>query len=161
MNLAANPALWLLIPALPISLWAMHSDVSRMIIPNRAVLALLGGFVAVGILVLPLDAFAWRIGIGVLALVVGFLLTLIGGLGAGDAKFFAAMAPFVALHAWADFMFLLSFCMGAGFVLHRIARMTPLRTATAGWESWERRDFPMGLSLGTALVAHLMMEAFL
>ena len=49
----------------------------------------------------------------------------------------------------------------AAFIVHRVAKRIPaVRRATPDWQSWERRDFPMGLALGTGLAIYLALSAF-
>ncbi|MCU0907812.1 MAG: prepilin peptidase [Rhodobacteraceae bacterium] len=154
-------ALWFLLPALPICLWATWSDLATMKIPNRAVLALVAVFAVVGLIVLPLPDYGWRwVGLAVV-LVAGFVLSSLGLLGAGDAKFAAAMAPFVAPTDAGRFLMLLAAVTVAAFLLHRTARAMPVvRERTAHWVSWTRgRQFPMGLALGPALAFYLALAA--
>ena len=71
-------ALLLLIPALPIGIWVAWSDMKSMKIPNKAVLALGAGFVAVGLGhlllgLLPFKAFLWALALGGIVLVLGFV----------------------------------------------------------------------------------------
>lgn len=94
---SAHAALWLLIFATPIALYVAWSDLRAMRIPNKSVLALLIVYAIVGVLTLPISVWAWSWLHFVVVLVVGFALSLTGGFGAGDAKFAAAMAPFIAL----------------------------------------------------------------
>jgi len=154
-------ALWFLLPAAPICLWAAWSDLATMKIPNRAVLALAGVFAVVGLIVLPLPDYAWRWVALAVVLVAGFVLSSLGLLGAGDAKFAAAMAPFVALPDAGRFLMLLAAVTLAAFVLHRVARAMPaVRARTDHWVSWTRgRQFPMGLALGPALIFYLALAA--
>jgi len=92
----------------------------------------------------------------VVVLVIGFALTLTGGVGAGDAKFAAAMAPFVALGDLRLFLVLLGAVVLASFITHRLLRQFPaVRRATPQWESWQRREFPMGFALGPSLIFYL------
>ena len=150
----------LLLPALPVALWAAWSDLARMTIPNRAVLALLAGFVMVAPLVLAPTEIGARTFQGAVVLAGAVALYAAGLLGAGDAKFGAAMALYVAPADAAAFALLLSAVLLAAFALHRGARMVPLvRAAAPGWESWERREFPMGAALGPALAAYLALAA--
>ena len=157
----ADPALWLLLAALPACLWAAWSDLARMTIPNRAVLTLTAAFAAVGLLALPLPEYAARWGQLALVLALGFALSTLGALGAGDAKFAAAMAPFVDPAHLVAFLLLLAATVPAAFALHRAARALPMvRAAAPGWESWHRpREFPLGLALGAALPLHLALAA--
>lgn len=159
--LPPSAALWFLLPAAPICMWAAWSDLATMKIPNRAVLALVGVFAVVGLIVLPLPDYGWRWVALAVVLVAGFLLSSLGLLGAGDAKFAAAMAPFVALPDAGRFLMLLAAVTLAAYVLHRIARAMPaVRDRTPDWVSWTRgRQFPMGLALGPALIFYLALAA--
>ena len=153
-------ALWLMLASLPVVVWVVRTDLATMRIPNTAVLTLVGGYAVVGALTLPLAAYAWSWLHLVLILVAGFLLSLTGGFGAGDAKFAAAMAPFVAAADALPFLMLLSAMAIAGFVLHRLARQVPaLVAATPGWVSWQRRDFPFGIALAPTLTVYLALAA--
>lgn len=156
----ANFAMWALPFAAPICLWVAWSDMKTMLIPNKAVLALVVVFAVIGFLALPLETYLWRWPHLVVVLIVGFVMNMIGMLGAGDAKFAAAMAPFIALADVTSFAILFAIVLLASFALHRIARASPLRNAAPGWESWERRDFPMGLALGAVLAIYLARSVY-
>jgi prepilin peptidase CpaA len=158
---APGVALWFLLPAAPICLWAAWSDLATMKIPNTAVLALAGAFAVVGLVVLPLPDYGWRWVALAVVLAAGFVLSSLRMLGAGDAKFAAAMAPFVALPDAGRFLMLLAAMTLAAYVLHRIARAMPaIRARTGHWVSWTRgRQFPMGLALGPTLVVYLALAA--
>ncbi len=156
----AFAALWLMIGALPIAAWVIWTDLATMKIPNKAVLALVGVYAVIGALTLPFATFAWSWLHLIVVLAVGFVLSQTGGFGAGDAKFAAAMAPFVALPDVGRFLILLSLVSITTFLAHRIARQVPaLRSATPGWVSWERRDFPFGIALAPALILYLALAA--
>mgnify|MGYP000011663861 CR=1 FL=1 len=148
-----------------ISVWVAISDMSRMKIPNKAVMALFGvyavvGLAAVAMSIITLPDYLWRYVHLAVILLVGFVMNAAGLLGAGDAKFAAAMAPFVALGDLSVFAFIFAAAILGGFVLHRIAKLVSfVRAAVPGWESWERDDFPMGLCLGIGLVAYLAFVA--
>lgn len=151
---------WLLLPAVPIGAWAAWSDVRRMTIPNRAVLALAAAFALMGPLLLPLPEVGVRALQLAVVLLIGIALNAAGLIGAGDAKFAAAMAPYVAPSDAAAFLYLMSGVLVAAFALHRGARaLAPLRAATPDWASWERREFPMGLALGPTLAGYLALKA--
>lgn len=153
---SAFAALWLLIFATPIALYVAWTDLRSMRIPNLSVLALLIVYAVVGAITLPVSVWAWSWLHFVVVLVVGFVLSLTGGFGAGDAKFAAAMAPFIALGDLRLFLVLFSAVVLASLVAHRILRAIPaIRRATPDWVSWERREFPFGLALGPALIFYL------
>lgn len=157
---SSSAALWFLPFATPIALWVMWSDMATMRIPNKAVVALTVVFALVGLVALPLEDWLWRWSHLAVILLIGFVLSVAGLLGAGDAKFAAAMAPFVALPDLGVFLPLFAAILLASFVAHRAVRAIPaLRGLTPGWVSWESRQFPMGLALGAALVAYLGLAA--
>ncbi|WP_342775019.1 prepilin peptidase [Litoreibacter halocynthiae] len=143
-------------------MWVAWSDLARMKIPNKAVLALLAVFVVVGLLTLPLEVYLWRYAHFAIILAIGFLMTITGLVGAGDAKFAAAMAPFVAVIDGTFVAAIFAVTTIVAFILHRLARISPLRKLAPNWESWERtRDFPMGLPLAVTLIVYLARTAFL
>ncbi len=158
MLVTSASALWFLPFAVPISIWVAWSDMKFMKIPNMAVLALFGAFVIVGLIALPLDEYLQRLLHLVVVLVVGFVISALGLIGAGDAKFAAVMAPFVALGDTFRMGYLLAAIILAAFVTHRLfQRSKAFRKLTPNWESWDNKDFPMGLALGSALVIYLAL----
>lgn len=157
---SSQAALWFLVFATPIALWVVWSDLRAMRIPNKAVLALLAVFAVVGLAVLPTGQWGWAWLHFAVVLTIGFLLSLTGGFGAGDAKFAAAMAPFVALGDLRLFLALLAAVIISAFIAHRLLRrIAPIRHLTPHWESWERKEFPMGLALGPALIFYLALAS--
>lgn len=160
MMLSAKAALYFLPFVAPIALWVAWTDLKWMKIKNAAVLALVGVYLIVGLFVLPLQTWAWGWLSLAVVLAVGFVMTSAGMMGAGDAKFAAAMAPFIALGDLTLFLMLLGFIVIVSFVGHRLFRASPLAERWApGWESWSRREFPMGLALGPALLAYVALAA--
>lgn len=154
------PAVWFLPFATPICLYVAWSDLARMKIPNVAVVALLAVFALIGPLALPLGEYGlrWLHVAGVLLL--GFTANALGVLGGGDAKFAAAMAPFVARDDIAEFGLLFASVLLAAFAVHRAARSIPaVRRLAPDWESWQRgKYFPLGLALGPTLVIYLLLS---
>lgn len=154
----------LLLPALPISIWAASSDLKRMKIPNLSVLALAAVWPLLGWLAVPTwGAWFWGFALMGIVLVIGFLLYSTGTFGAGDAKFAAAMAPMFVGTSIARFLLILLVCMVGSLILHRIARSIPaIRLMTPDWLSWEqRRYFPLGLALVMMLLVYLLSAALL
>lgn len=148
--------------ALPICLYIVWTDLKFMRIPNAAVVALFVVFVLVGPFVLDLGTYGWRFAHVTVVLTIGFVLNLVAGLGAGDAKFAAAMAAFVPLTDATLVIYLFSALLLSAFATHRILRRVPaIRRATPDWISWNRRDFPMGIALGPTLAIYLALPAFL
>ena len=161
MLVTSAEAMWFLPFAIPIAIWVAWSDMKFMKIPNKAVLALFAVFVVVGLVAVPsLTEYAWRFSHLAVILLVGFILSALGLVGAGDAKFAAVMAPFVPLADATRMGYLLAGIILAAFVTHRIfQRSKAIRKLTPNWESWDNKDFPMGFALGGALVAYLTLGA--
>lgn len=129
-------------------------------IPNKAVLSLMVVFVVIGLIALPLAEMPWRLLHFVVILAIGFGLNMIGSIGAGDAKFAAAMAPFVALGDVKMMMYLFAAVLFAAVATHRLFKRSPkFQSLTPDWKSWATRDFPMGLALGGTLSFYLIAGA--
>jgi prepilin peptidase CpaA len=159
LSLTFTQAIWFLPLALPICVWVAMTDLREMRIPNVAVLALTAVFLAAGLIVLPLGEYGVRLIQLVVVLLAGFVITSMGLAGAGDSKFAAAMAPFVAPGDYLFFLLLFSLVLIGSWVTHRGAGRVPvLRRATADWASWDQgKLFPMGVALAGALVIYLAM----
>ena len=145
---------------LPACAWVALSDLRHMKIRNAAVLMLALIFLLVGPFLLPLQLYLWQIAQGLIMLAIGFTLNMARAMGAGDAKFLAAAAPYVALQDAFAVLVLLSAMLLAAVALHRIARRIPRVVQLAPhWESWSARKFPMGLGLGPTLSLYLALSA--
>ena len=157
IHTTATTALWFLPFALPIAVWVAWSDMNFMRIPNQAVLALTAVFLVVGLAALPLEVWAWRWTHLLVVLAIGFLANLAGVIGAGDAKYAAAMAPFFPASDLRLVLALLAAAIVGAFISHRAARaIGPVRAMTADWASWTHKDFPMGLALSGTLIFYLL-----
>ena len=160
MAISATAALWFLPFVLPICLYVAFTDMKQMRITNQAVLVLTAIFVLLGLFLLPFDTYLWRLLSLVVVLVVGIALNAAGVMGAGDAKFAAAAAPYIA---WGDLRLLMVLFMAtllAAAATHRGVKYTPLRRLAPDWQSWqETKKFPMGLALGTTLGLYLILGA--
>lgn len=152
---ATDPAqfLWFLPFTLAIAVWVAWSDMKFMKIPNKAVVTLAAVWAILGWPVMGLTVWLWGFALLAVVLVVGFLVATAGLVGAGDAKFAAAMAPFFTGGDIRDIMALFAACLLAAFAAHRLARAVPaMRSATTDWVSWTHNKFPMGLALAGTLV---------
>lgn len=151
-------AMILLVPALPIAIWAAFSDLKRMRIPNTSVLAMAAVWPLLGWYLVPLTAWFWGFALMAIVFGAGFLLYLTGTFGAGDAKFAAAMAGVFVGGDIGEILLIVFVCMVGALLLHRILRSLPfVRNATPDWESWTRRRyFPFGLALSSILVFYLL-----
>jgi prepilin peptidase CpaA len=158
MAISASDALWFLPFVLPICFYVAFTDLSDMRITNQAVLALAAVFVIVGAIVLPLPVYGMRLVQMVVVLVIGIMLNAGGAMGAGDAKFAAAAAPFVAPGDFRVLLAIFAANLLAAFVTHRMVKYTPLRKIAPGWKSWDMGwKFPMGLSLGGTLAIYIVL----
>lgn len=158
---AQTAALVFLILLAPIAFYICWTDLRWMKIRNASGLLILAIFAVAGLLVLPPEVWAWRWLNYVVVLAIGFVLTIGAGMGAGDAKYMAAVAPFVdpALAAVVMPIFA-AFLLGA-FAAHRGLRALPaVRRATPEWVSWTRADFPMGLAISGTILTYLALMAF-
>lgn len=161
MAMSATAALWFLPFVLPICLYVCYTDLSRMKITNQAVLLLGAVFLVVGLVALPLPEYGWRLVQMVAVLFIGFLLNAGGAVGAGDAKFAAAAAPYIAIGDLRLLLALFAANLLAAFATHRLAKYTPLRRIAPDWKSWDMGwKFPMGLSLGATLALYLLLSAY-
>lgn len=162
MEIDSLTALVLAIPAIPLSLYTCWSDLRGMRIPNGTVLLLAGAFVILGPFLMPFETYLWRLAqLGVM-LVLGILANAGGLVGAGDAKFVAAAAPYIAVGDLRFVLALFTANLLAAFATHRLAKHSGLRRLAPDWESWSRgRDFPMGLALGGTLSLYLLLGIFL
>lgn len=155
----ASAALTFLPFAVAIGIWVSWNDMRFMKIPNKAVLALGAVWLVLGLLVLPWQVWLWGWALCGIVLVTGFVANAAGLLGAGDAKFAAAMAPFFALSDIRFDLGLLAACLLGAFASHRLMRQVPqFRAATPDWASWTHADFPMGLALSGMLIFYLAGE---
>lgn len=160
MTIVSSAALWFLPFVLPICLYVCFTDLREMRITNQAVLALGAVFLAVGLIALPLPVYGLRLVQLLAVLLVGFLLSAGGAMGAGDAKFAAAAAPFIAPGDLRLLLVLFTANLLAAFVTHRLVKYTPLRRVAPDWKSWTTgQRFPMGLSLGGTLALYLILGA--
>jgi prepilin peptidase CpaA len=152
-------ALILMVPVLPIAIWAATSDLKRMKIPNKSVLAMAAVWPALGWLAVPTwSAWLWGFAIMAIVLVALYLLYTTGTFGAGDAKYAAAMSGIFVGAPIGFFLALVAASMIGALILHRIARGIPaIRRMTPDWISWEQRlYFPFGLALSMIVVFYLV-----
>ncbi len=162
LSVTSWSAWWFLPFVLPICAYVCFTDLREMRITNQAVLALAGVFLIVGLIALPLPVYGQRLLQMVIVLVVGMVLNAGGAIGAGDAKFAAAAAPFVAPGDAMLLLMIFAANLLAAFVTHRIAKYTALRRLSPHWQSWDMGwEFPMGLSLGGSLAIYLILGAVL
>jgi len=154
--------LWFLPFTVPIAIWVAWSDMKFMKIPNKAVLALLVVYLLVGLFVFPLKIWGWGLALGAIVLVVGFVATAARMMGAGDAKFGAAMAPFFATADVRLVLFLAAACLFGALTSHRLAKHSGfVRNRTPDWLSWTHKDFPMGFALAGLLIFYPVVDRWI
>ncbi|MBR9838440.1 prepilin peptidase [Salipiger thiooxidans] len=157
LSISASAATWFAPFVLPICLYVSFTDMRELRITNQANLLLLLVFMVVGAFALPFDAYLWRYAHLAVALVAGIALNAGGIMGAGDAKFIAAAAPFVHLGDLRFLMALLAASILAAFLSHRIAKLSGLSRLAPEWKSWSSGNrFPMGMALGGTLALYLV-----
>jgi len=166
MDISSTQALVFLVLTLPFCIWAAWSDMKAMKIPNRANDLMLAVFVVAGAaLVLwggdpgwGWSAYLWRFAHFAVVLVIGMAMNAARLMGAGDAKFLAAAAPFVALGDLGLVLMLYLAALIVTFILHRAARASRLRELAPGWTSWQPgKRFPMGLAFGVTLPLYFLL----
>ncbi len=159
MALSAATAWWFIPFVVPLCLYVAYTDLARMKITNKTVLALGAVYLVLGPFALPsLEIYLWGFAKFGLVLLVGMLLNAIKVMGAGDAKFLAFAAPYV-MTPDAPLVFLLfAVVLLAALVTHRAARATGLRNLAPDWVSWDAgKRFPLGLALGPTLALYLCL----
>ncbi|MDU9002463.1 prepilin peptidase [Sedimentitalea todarodis] len=158
MSVSAESAFWFLPFVLPICFYVALTDLKDMRITNQAVLLLVAVFLIVGLIVMPLSTYGTRLIQLGLVLIIGIVLNAAGAVGAGDAKFAAAAAPYVAVGDLRLLIAIFAANLLAAFATHRLAKYTPLRRIAPEWKSWNVGwKFPMGLSLGGTLAIYLIL----
>ena len=160
MSISATAAFWFLPFVLPLCFYVAFTDLRDLRITNQAVILLALVFVVVGLIVLPLPTFGLRLLQLGAVLVIGIILNAAGAVGAGDAKFAAAAAPYIALGDLRLLIAIFATNLLAAVVTHQFFKLTPLHRIAPGWKSWSSGwKFPMGLSLGGTLAIYLLLGA--
>lgn len=161
MELTVWAASWFLPFVTPICIYVAYMDMKSMRIPNPSVVALFAVFAIIGLIALPFEDYLWRYVHLVVALLIGMGLNAGGLVGAGDAKFVAAAAPFVALSDLTQIALIFATALLAAWAAHRVAKYAGLRKVFPDWDSWTKeKDFPMGLALGPTLIIYLATPLF-
>lgn len=145
---------------------AAISDILRLTIPNRICLGIVLIYPAF-VLAAP-AAVHWPSALGVsgLALLVGFTLYSLGGLGAGDAKLFAATSLWAGSGLIVDLTLLTTLSGGVIalflWVQHRITRAPSLATmlVTSADSGFGRQPMPYGaaIAVGGLYVAFTLLR---
>lgn len=161
MSITAISAIWFLPFVLPICFYVAFTDLRDMKITNQAVLLLVAIFLILGLFVLSLPTYGTRLLQLGMVLVIGIILNAAGAVGAGDAKFAAAAAPFIAIGDLRLLIAIFAANLIAAFATHRLIKLSPMRKIAPEWKSWDSGwKFPMGLSLGGTLAIYLLLGAF-
>jgi len=148
---------------LPVTLWVIWTDLVSMKIRNEAVLAMLAIFIVAGFFLLPLGDYFWRYLHFIVVLAVCFVLSISIGMGAGDAKYIAAVAPFVALSDVSEVALLYAIWSVVLLIGMFIARRSKaLRTSKPDW-IWFAEDrkgyVPFGLALAPTVSSYFLFGA--
>lgn len=152
---------WVFLLVLLPFLWiAAYTDLHSMLLKNwmTATVALL--FLPLGLALLPLDAYFYRLGITVGVGVVLVAMGLLRAFGMGDAKYVTALTPYVAPEDYVSVLLVLSFTnLFALGLLAAASRMASVRALAPHWKSWEARHLPMGLSISATALFYFTARA--
>lgn len=159
VSVTVTQSIAFLIFVAPLCLYVAWNNLRAMKIPTWSTDALAVVFVVVGVFVMPFSEYLWRYAHFGVVLAVAILLNAIGAMGAGDSKFLASAAPFVALDDAGLVFMLLATGMFLGFFIHRAARATPpIRNLVPDWASWHQgKRFPLGFPMGAVLIIYLAL----
>ncbi|MBO9397871.1 prepilin peptidase [Shimia sp. R9_2] len=174
MQVSSSFALWSLILALPICLYAFYVDMKFKRISNMTVWALFAVFVVVGLASLPLMDFVWRFANYAVVFAILLLMWMLRQMGAGDVKMAAVGALFVHRADAGDMMWIAFASLIAATVATLIVRFTPLRKLAPDWAAWrlkpsadgvavgkgDQMTLPMGTGIGLMLCTYLLLGAF-
>lgn len=163
VSVTVTQSIAFLIFVAPLCIYVAWNDLRAMKIPTWSTDALAIVFVVVGIFVMPFSEYAWRYSHFFIVLVIAMVLNAIGAMGAGDSKFLASAAPFVALDDVGFIFILLGAGMFFGYLVHRIAKAIPaIRNLVPEWESWHQgKRFPLGFPMGAVLIIYLALPLLL
>ncbi|WP_422048740.1 prepilin peptidase [Shimia sp.] len=173
MQVSSSFALWSLILALPICLYAFYVDMKFKRISNMTVWALFAVFVVVGLASLPLMDFVWRFANYAVVFAILLLMWMLRQMGAGDVKMAAVGALFVDRADAGDMMWIAFASLIAATVATLIVRFTPLRKLAPDWAAWrlkpsadgvavgkgDQMTLPMGTGIGLMLCTYLLLGA--
>ncbi|MCR8827564.1 prepilin peptidase [Pseudosulfitobacter koreensis] len=160
MAISAWSAWWFLPFVLPLCFYVAFTDLREMRITNQAVGALVVEFALVGLIALPFDEYLWRFAQLGIVLVITIILNAVGAMGAGDSKFIAAAAPYLAVGDTQIIIALYTASLLAAFSAHRLAKHSALHRMAPHWISWNQgKKFPMGFALGGTLAFYLILGA--
>lgn len=161
MDIATTPALIFFALTLPFCLYVAWTDLTSLKIYNKTVLLLAAVFVMVAPFLLPWQDIAWQVGIAVFALVIGFVMTILGLFGAGDAKFVASASLFIHASDWMALGLIFILVSFTALIVHRVAKMLGAGKLVPHWASFEQsKHFPYGIALAPTLSIYLGLGAF-
>ena len=162
VSVTVTQSIAFLIFVAPLCIYVAWNDLRAMKIPTWSTDALAIVFVVVGFWVMPFSDYLWRYAHFGVVLVIAIIANAVGAMGAGDSKFLASAAPFVALDDTGFVLMLLGAGLLAGLLIHRIAKaIPPIRNLVPEWESWSQgKRFPMGFPMGAVLIVYLAIPLF-
>jgi len=162
VSVTVTQSIAFLIFVAPLCIYVAWNDLRAMKIPTWSTDALALVFVVVGFFVMPFNEYLWRYAHFGVVLVIAILANAIGAMGAGDSKFLASAAPFVALDDAGFILMLLGAGMLVGLIIHRTAKAIPaVRNLAPDWESWNQgRRFPMGFPMAGVMIVYLAIPLF-
>lgn len=152
-------ALILLIPMLPIAIWAAYSDLKRLKIRNQTALAMAAVWPALGWLAVPTwTAWFWGFGFLAIGFVLAYLAFALLRFPGGDGKFAAAISPVFVGANLNDVLLIILGCMLGATLLLQLVRLIPaVRRSAEEWHAFRHwRIVPFGVALSAMVVVYLV-----
>ncbi|WP_147125701.1 prepilin peptidase [Shimia ponticola] len=157
----ASAALVFLLIMAPVWVFMSWDDMSNLRIRNGLVLFVLGVFVVLGPLLMPINLYLGQLLQITIVFAAIIVLYAAGTMGGGDAKFMAAASPFFLREDWVLVLMLFIACALAAFVVHRAFLWFGADRQTPLWLSWRSgKRFPLGFALGGVVTIYLAAAAF-
>ncbi len=161
--ITSSGALILLVPALPIAIWATLNDLKKLKIPNKAVLAMAAIWPLLGWLAVPTwTAWFWGLGFMAIGIALAYLAFALFNFPGGDGKYAAAISPFFVGADISYVLMLVLICMMGATLAFQVIRVLPgIRSVTTGWEGFKHwRIVPFGLALSAMAIYYLVAASW-
>lgn len=131
-------------------------DLKTMTIPNWLTGGAFVVFLALILLLLPMDEVLARLITSGVVLVAGLLMFFSGGMGGGDVKAATAYALMIAPADRGVALVMLAVFGLLGVIVLWVLRRTPL--ANGSWAVWSApRSFPYGIALSATLITYMAL----
>ncbi|MCV2867994.1 prepilin peptidase [Defluviimonas sp. WL0002] len=149
-----------LIAVAPVMITAGWFDLRFLRIPNVLSLIVVATFVLFSLAFPPHDLF-WRLLVAAIVLAIGLVGFHFRAFGGGDVKLLSALMLLIPVSTLGTFAHVFSLSMFVGIAAVLTMKRIPIFAQT-GWASMRPgRQFPMGVSIGLAGLAHPFVVIFL